>query len=629
MIIEPIRPDTALAAARRNALTRLIRCFFAEGLLDHTRLEIATDGSARFPLARPGETLVFSRLTVAPANSWCLEGEIQHVTADGTARRISTPGDLLDRVHTSLTVPITDAGIERVVDDMDDSIANDVAARTFRIGWNATLARAISDAGHADFPAYLRESLAPAAAANLLDRWAALEGHPFHPTWKSRPDLSPFEVAALSPEFDARVPLRLAAIRRTHVHLETMPHVGNALDWFADAYPDEADLWHDGLVARGLAPSDFLPLPIHPWHLKAYVGGTYTDEIAAGILITDGPDLLTAPAMSFRTMMPVDPADAPHIKLPIALWMTSEMRSLQAKSIHMGPRNSAVIATILAREGHFDGKLAIFPEEVAYHYRHAERRDDAPGRFLSVVFRTISDTYGDCEGLLPVPVAALFTGLPGSGRPFFTALVEAGGEAEGEAATPARIEAFFRTYVRTVVRPVIAIHVLYGIGLEAHQQNTIVAFDAQGNAVRTLVRDFGDGRSFAPLLRAQGLELEPYRNPPILPTVFEDDIEPVRALVLNACFVCHLHELALGLTRTYGLGDRRLWDILSEETAAAFGAIRDRADPVIWAQERAAFLHAPWTGRSLLRMHLEHYADYRRQHDLANPLLREDREAAR
>lgn len=616
MIIEPIRPETALAAARRNALTRLIRCFFAEGLLDRAQLEVSSDGSARFPLSNPGETLVFSRLLVAPAHTFCLDGEIHHVTADGGETRIETPCDLLDRVSPFFTVPITEAGIARLVADMDDSIANDVAARTFRIGWNATLARAISDAGHADFPAYLRDSLGPAKACSLLDRWAALEGHPFHPTWKSRPDLSPSEVAALSPEFDARVPLRLAAIQRAHVHLETMPHVGDALDWFSAAYPAEATLWRDGLVARGLNPRDFLPLPIHPWHLKAYVGATYATEIAEGILIAEGPDLLTAPAMSFRTMMPLDPADTPHIKLPIALWMTSEMRSLQAKSIHMGPRNSAVIETILAREGYFDGRLAIFPEEVAYHYRHAERREDAPGRFLSVVFRTVKDAYHDCEGLLPVPVAALFTGLPGSRRPFVTALVEA----EGQAPTPERIETFFRIYVRTVVWPVIAIHVLYGIGLEAHQQNTIVAFDHHGNAVRTLVRDFGDGRSFAPLLRAQGLDLEPYRNPPILPTVFEDDIEPVRALVLNACFVCHLHELALGLTRTYGLGDRRLWDILSEETAAAFEAIRDRADPVIWAQERAAFLEAPWTGRSLLRMHLEQYADYRRQHELTNPL---------
>ncbi len=616
MILEPIRPEDALAAARRNALTRLIRGLFAEGLIDRERLVVSPDGSARFSLAQTGEALVFSRLIVEPADTYYLQGEIHHIAIDGYQTRIETPGDLLDRLSSSFTVPISEAGIERAVDDMDDSIANDIAARTFRIGWNATLARAVSDAGHADFPTYLRECLTPAAAANLLDRWAALEGHPFHPTWKSRPDLSPFEVADLSPEFDARVPLRIAAIQRAHVHLETMPQVGDALDWFTAACPAEAALWRDGLVARGLEPRDFLPLPIHPWHLKTYVGSTYAAEIVEGILITEGPDLLTAPAMSFRTMMPLDPADAPHIKLPIALWMTSEMRSLQAKSIHMGPRNSAVIATILTREGHFDGKLAIFPEEVAYHYRHAERREDAPGRFLSVVFRTVTDVYRDCEGLLPVPVAALFTGLPRTARPFFTALVEA----DGQAATEERIEDFFRTYVRTVVRPVIAIYVLYGIGLEAHQQNTVVAFDRHGNAVRTLVRDFGDGRSFAPLLRAQGLELEPYRNPPILPTVFEDDIEPVRALILNACFVCHLHELALGLTRTYGLGDRRLWEILSEETASAFEAIRDRADADVWAEERAAFLEAPWTGRSLLRMHLEQYADYRRQHELTNPL---------
>lgn len=167
-------------------------------------------------------------------------------------------------------------------------------------------------------------------------------------------------------------------------------------------------------------------------------------------------------------MMPEGPPDAPFIKLPIALWMTSEQRSLQAKSIHMGPRNSAVIAAILEREQGFHGRLAIYPEEVAYHYRHALRRDDAPGKNLSVVFRAVTPAFAACEGQLHVPVAALFTALPESGRPFVTALVGAGDP-----------EDFFRDYARAVVSPVVAIYLLYGIGLEAHQQNTSVVFDAE------------------------------------------------------------------------------------------------------------------------------------------------------
>ena len=64
-------------------------------------------------------------------------------------------------------------------------------------------------------------------------------------------------------------------------------------------------------------------------------------------------------------------------------------------------------------------------------------------------------------------------------------------------------------------------------------------------------------------LEARGLTLHPYTSPGILPTVFRGDIEPVRALVLNACFVCHLHEFALGTT--------------CEDSG--FGPVRHPADP--------------------------------------------------
>lgn len=641
MVVEPIRAvrveipigalDPHQAVARRNGLRRLVRCLFAEGIVDRRKLVVPPGTTtARMVLAGQGGTLEFERLTRAPADTVLLDGDIVHVAPDGRRARVETPAALVALLRADFAFDLPEAGLAGLVADMDDSMANDAAARAFRVDWNADLDRRAAEVGAPDLAACLLRCATPAEASALLDRWGALEGHPFHPTWKSRPDLSAAEVAALSPEFDARVYLRLGAIRRDMVHLETMPRVTDANAWFADAYPTAFSAWQAGMVARGLDPVGWLPLPVHPWHLEAHVRSNYSEEIAEGILIVDGPTLQTAPSMSFRTMMPVAPADAPHVKLPIALWMTSEQRSLQAKSIHMGPRNSAVIETILAREGGFGGRLAIFPEEVAYHYRHAERQDDAPGRFLSVVFRSVKTVFDDCAGLLPVPAAALFaglpgSGLPGSGRPFFTALVEA----EGQVATVARIEAFFRRYVRTVVRPVIAIHLLYGIGLEAHQQNTVVAFDKSGAAVRTLVRDFGDGRSFAPLLRAQGLSLEPYRHARILPTVFEDDIEPVRALVMNACFVCHLHELALAVTREYGLGSDRLWTVLAEETAAAFEAVRDRVAPDLWRQERAAFLEAPWIGRSLLRMHMETYVDYRRQHGLTNPLAKHSAAAVR
>ncbi len=51
----------------------------------------------------------------------------------------------------------------------------------------------------------------------------SLEGHPYYPTWKCRSNLSPESIELLSPEFDAIVPVRIAALRADMAYIETMP----------------------------------------------------------------------------------------------------------------------------------------------------------------------------------------------------------------------------------------------------------------------------------------------------------------------------------------------------------------------------------------------------------------------
>lgn len=626
-------PDGAAAAAtepfdlgysRRNALRRLVRCLFAEGILDRAALVFAPQGrQACLPLWSRHGILFFDDLECAPAETYINHGGITLVAADGSRTPVTTHEMLIDVLRPHFDFSPTDEGVQGLKSDMANSIRNDAHARAFRQTWSARLAAAAAEAGAPGLVGYLRAHASVREAALLLDQWGSLEGHPYYPTWKSKPGLTDDEVERLSPEFGARVPVRIAALRADNAYLEHMPHVGAGAagyqDWFAQNFPA---LWHDWsqrLQARGLRPADWLPLPVHGWHLRAHVTRAYADEIAQGLLVVDGPDTATAPTMSFRTVLPIRPDTAPLVKLPVALWMTSEQRSLQAKSIHMGPRISTVIQRILAAEQGFDGMLEIYPEEAGLHYRNAVTQDDAPGKHLSVVFRASSAALDRSDGSLPVTVATLFTASPCGGRPLFTELVEAG----STPATRAKVSGWFRQYARSVARPVIAIYLLYGIGLEAHQQNTQVLFGADGQARGLLVRDFGDGRTYAPLLEARGHALQPYVWPGILPTVFSGDIEPVRTFVIDACFVSHLHEVALGLTAEYrhlGLDDGSLWQVLREETEAAFDAVAERVEPALWQTERHAFLAEPWHTRSLLRMHLMRYTDYRVQHGLANPL---------
>ncbi|MFW0755169.1 IucA/IucC family protein [Pseudomonas sp. H11T01] len=609
--------NTLITYSRKNAMRRLIRCLFAEGILDKSALIFSDDGKqATLPLKDSSATLSFDDFKLAPADTHVNDGDIVLVTQDGARKKIQTHQALIDVLRASFDFAPTDEGVDGLKSDMENSLTNDAQARLYRQGWNAQLASQTEEAGLNSLTDYLRQHISTKDAAILLDQWGSLEGHPYYPTWKSRPGLSDEEVEQLSPEFNARVPLRIASLRADMAKMESMPHVKSYHAWFASNFPAQWDEWKAGLNAKDLDEKQWLPLPIHSWHLNAYVLRTFAAEIEEGILMTDGPDIETLPTMSYRTMMPAQAETAPLIKLPIAVWMTSELRSLQAKSIHMGPRISKVITQILEAENGFDNTLEIFPEEIGVRYKHAVTQDDAPGRHLSVVYRASKQAFDRTDECLPITVASLFTRLPGNARPLFTDLIER----DGAPASPTTVEAWFRQYAKVVTQPVVAIYLLYGIGLEAHQQNTMVLFSPDGKARSLLIRDFGDGRTYAPLLEARGFELQPHVQPGILPTVFSDDIEPVRMFVLDACFLSHLHEVALWLTKEYSLENNRMWDVLREETEQAFAAVEDRVSKTLWATERKAFLQDPWPTRSLLRMHLLQYSNYRLQHVLTNPL---------
>ncbi|MBO1929987.1 hypothetical protein J4731_24910 [Providencia rettgeri] len=88
-------------------------------------------------------------------------------------------------------------------------------------------------------------------AALFLDQWGSLEGHPYYPTWKSRPNMSLEDVAALSPEFNATVNLTVMALRQDMAYVESLPHVENIHDWFLQRFPIVGRQWVKWLKQQG------------------------------------------------------------------------------------------------------------------------------------------------------------------------------------------------------------------------------------------------------------------------------------------------------------------------------------------------------------------------------------------
>ncbi|MBW3116977.1 IucA/IucC family protein, partial [Providencia rettgeri] len=538
-------------------------------------------------------------------------GSIYLINNNNKKEIIQTIYYLLEKLEEELNITFNNNNINKLKSDIENSINNDINARNYRTEWSVLINTQMAKYNTNYLTDWVTGQYSIRDAALFLDQWGSLEGHPYYPTWKSRPNMSLEDVAALSPEFNATVNLTVMALRQDMAYVESLPHVESIHDWFLQRFPIVGRQWVKWLKQQGKNPYQWLPLPVHDWHLNHWVKQQATSLIDEEILLTDGPQLETKPTMSFRTMLPTDAINTAFIKLPIAVWMTSEMRSLQAKSIHMGPRISQLIDDILNHEHYFNGKMESLREDVGIHYRHAVEQDDSAGRFISVVFRC-TNAYEKNDHLLPITVATLFTDLPYQPRPIFTELIEKSG------LTP---QQWFNQYATVILTPCISMFLLYGVALEAHQQNTQVLFTVQGIPEKFLIRDYGDGRIFLPLLNQRGYQLQAYRWPGILPTVFEEDIEPVRTFLISACLVCHLHELAVHLTRFYRLTDHQLWLELKTVVHDVFKQLQPRVDDNLWRHEYQMFMNEPWQTRSLLSMHIQQYTNYRIQHGLTNPFL--------
>ncbi|MCB6146388.1 MULTISPECIES: IucA/IucC family protein [Providencia] len=550
-------------------------------------------------------------MEIYPVDTFFNYGGIYLINNNNKKEIIQTIYYLLEKLEGELNITFNNNNINKLKSDIENSINNDINARNYRTEWSVLINTQMAKYNTNYLTDWVTGQYSIRDAALFLDQWGSLEGHPYYPTWKSRPNMSLEDVAALSPEFNATVNLTIMALRQDMAYVESLPHVENIHDWFLQRFPIVGRQWVKWLKQQGKNPYQWLPLPVHDWHLNHWVKQQATSLIDEEILLIDGPQLETKPTMSFRTMLPTDAINTAFIKLPIAVWMTSEMRSLQAKSIHMGPRISQLIDDILNHEHYFNGKMESLREDVGIHYHHAVEQDDSAGRFISVVFRC-TNAYEKNDHLLPITVATLFTDLPYQPRPIFTELIEKSG------LTP---QQWFNQYATVILTPCISMFLLYGVALEAHQQNTQVLFTVQGIPEKFLIRDYGDGRIFLPLLNQRGYQLQAYRWPGILPTIFEEDIEPVRTFLISACLVCHLHELAVHLTRFYRLTDHQLWLELKTVVHDVFKQLQPRVDDNLWRHEYQMFMNEPWQTRSLLSMHIQQYTNYRIQHGLTNPFL--------
>jgi siderophore synthetase component len=374
------------------------------------------------------------------------------------------------------------------------------------------------------------------------------EGHPYHPSFKARTGFSDDDHRLYGPEAGGTFQLWWLAAERGRLS-EALP-ADEAAFW-TDAIGADA---HRDLVARmaerGLDLDRHGLCPLHPWQRERLA------EPIAGLVSGGGVyDLGQAgphyrATQSVRTLGVAGEPTRPHVKLSLGIGVTSALRTLDPHSITVAPALSDWLARLVARDAAFADRypLTILKEHAAV----ALDRAGPLGGEIAAIWRE-SPTAALRTGEAAAPFNALFA-IESDGAAFVDPWLRAHG-----------VSRWVDRLIEIAVMPVWRLLVTHGVATEAHGQNMILVHRA-GWPERLILRDFHDSVEVVPgfLAEPKGFPdfaaLDPaYLDAPPNRFFVMDEVEELRALVMDALFVFNLTELSGLLARRYAFPEAEFW----------------------------------------------------------------------
>lgn len=576
-----------LPGARASVLARLWRALLFEPLpVDRSRLAgpprrpydtggdapgltVRLDGRAYTHPAALAEALGLGR---APADA---PGTAEPGTAGPGTAAPGTAESGSAESGTAATGASDGPGRTDLVAELDHSVVSLALSRTSPLARSPRLGRTLAE-----------------AERTLVD------GHPYHPGCRSRPDLSVAEQLAYAPEHSATVPLELLAVpadglllvgewprqlRRADgtVLLPLHPwQARHVLPRLADRIPFPPPL--PTPVATPVPTAPAAPTPdLHPADaLSATARLGDADAPSARPGPSAGGTLTAAPLMSVRTL--ALPDGGPHLKTALSLRMTSAVRDISGASIGTALLLSDLLSGVAAKAR---GELRIVRNLAAA----AVLVDGEPSRDLAAMVREDPEVH--CPpGARLLPLAAL------AAHPLQSA------DPVGWTAALARL----------AFEPLL--HLLdWGVALEAHGQNLLVAVDAvDGTPLRLAYRDLADVRISPARLDRAGLE-----RPQLSGHFVDDDPRTLRRKLYGSLVGGALGALVSGLGRGDRAAEARLWSAVAAEAVAAADVLSDPDD-------RRALLDRPLSVKALTAMRLPGAPPGDRWTEVPNPLASPD-----
>ncbi|WP_293200211.1 IucA/IucC family protein [Paenibacillus sp.] len=387
-----------------------------------------------------------------------------------------------------------------------------------------------------------------------------IDGHLYHPSYKSRLGFSLKDNLAYGPEFNADVSLIWVAVRKELA--QTAVSDGYDLSALLEQHLTNEDMQQfRQMISTRTASLDmdsYVLIPLHPWQWEHAVESIFAKQLMDGDIINLGASVSAYRAQqSIRSLSNRENPVAPYIKLALSITNTSSTRILAQHTTQNAPLISDWLDQLVRDDELLQREqFAILKEIMGLSFRYEQLPITQYGRAygtLGAIWReNVSVHLKADETAWPLNALML---VQRNGIPFIQEAIERHG-----------VQPWAEALVRTLTLPVIHLLYAHGIAFECHAQNIILVLE-NDLPKRIILKDLHDGVRYVPdqLLhpeRAPKLHPEPetHRKFNRYSFIYAEDVSEVRDYTYDAFFFICMTDIALML-ETYGLPEETFWQL--------------------------------------------------------------------
>ncbi|WP_445404910.1 IucA/IucC family protein [Acinetobacter vivianii] len=389
-----------------------------------------------------------------------------------------------------------------------------------------------------------------------------MDGHPYHPCYKSRVGFSLQDNVRYGVEFAQPMALVWLAIHQKLVAENHSSHIETEAFFKEQLNAQDLIQFQQQLDKQTQNAAEYVWIPVHPWQWENHLISIFAEEIADQDIIYLGhsQDRYLA-QQSLRTVTNLQHPEKPYIKLSMSLTNTSSSRVLAKHTVMNGPIITDWLQRLIdqsetARQLDFAVLREVYGLSVDFTRLSASHAQQAYGTIGCLWRESVHQYLREGEDAIPLNGVSH---IQKDGQALIAPWLQHYG-----------VEQWTRQLLKVVITPLIHLLFAEGIATESHGQNIILVHQ-QGWPTRVLLKDFHDGVRYSPAHLAHP-ELAPELDqlPPehaktnSMSFILTDDLDGIRDFSCACLFFVALTDIAIFLNQTYSVAEQDFWQWAAE-----------------------------------------------------------------